>query len=72
MTTLRKLLAAVPKPDPGAALDLTALMEGKASNPAEWPNPFTVDGHTDAIMIDLGEGHHVRAAANCDARELYQ
>ena len=68
----KALLAAVPKPDPDAALDLTALMEGKASNPAEWPNPFTVDGHTEAIMIDLGEGHHVRAAANCDARELYQ
>ncbi len=66
----RALLAAVPKPDPRTPLDLTALMEGKASNPAEWPRPFTVDDDTDAVMIDLGEGHQVRAAVNCDAREL--
>ena len=66
----KALLAAVPKPDPRTPLDLTALMEGKASNPAEWPSPFTVDDDTDAVMIDLGEGHQVRAAAACDAREL--
>ena len=33
----RALLAAVPEPNPDRRLDLTALMEGKASNPAAWP-----------------------------------
>ncbi|HUN49707.1 MAG TPA: hypothetical protein VMU42_01260, partial [Candidatus Sulfotelmatobacter sp.] len=55
------LLAAVPKPDPDARLDLGALMEGKASIPANWPMPFTIDGTTQPRMIHLGEGHYVRA-----------
>ena len=37
----RALLSAVPKADPGARLDLSALMEGKASDPSAWPAPFT-------------------------------
>jgi len=66
----RALLSAVPKPDPGARLDLSALMQGKASNPRDWPRPFTVDDATPMAMIDLGRGHSVRAAASADAREL--
>jgi len=56
------LLAAVPKPDPNSRLDLHALMEGKASNPALWPAPFTIDGHNATRLIHLGQGHYVRAA----------
>ena len=37
----RALLAAVPRTDPSARLDLGALMEGRVSNPADWPEPFT-------------------------------
>jgi peptide/nickel transport system ATP-binding protein len=55
------LLSAVPKPDPDARLDLRALMEGKASIPANWPAPFTIDGTTHARMVHLGDGHYVRA-----------
>jgi peptide/nickel transport system ATP-binding protein len=55
------LLSAVPKPDPDARLDLGALMEGKASIPANWPAPFTIDGTTHPHMIHLGDGHYVRA-----------
>ncbi|WP_430398157.1 dipeptide ABC transporter ATP-binding protein [Ferrovibrio sp.] len=66
----KALLAAVPKPDPNARLDLKLLMEGKASIPAAWPAPFTIDGTTRPALIDLGEGHYVRAAASADAREL--
>jgi peptide/nickel transport system ATP-binding protein len=62
----RALLAAVPQADPRARLDLTALMEGKASVPAEWPAPFTVDGQRPVRMIDLGDGHFVRAAEEAD------
>jgi len=57
------LLAAVPKPDPDSRLDLQALMEGKASDPAAWPAPYTVGGTTRPRLIDLGGGHYVRAAA---------
>ncbi|MBT4489232.1 MAG: ABC transporter ATP-binding protein [Rhodospirillaceae bacterium] len=57
------LLAAVPKADPGAKLDLTALMEGKASVPSAWPAPFTLDDGGVADMIDAGGGHFVRAKA---------
>ena len=56
------LLAAVPKADPNAKLDLTALMEGKASLPSAWPAPFTLDAGIAADMIDAGGGHFVRAA----------
>ncbi len=66
----KALLSAVPKPDPNARLDLKLLMEGKASNPALWPAPFTIDGTTRPALIDLGDGHFVRAAASADAREL--
>lgn len=59
----RALLAAVPKADPGAKLDLTALMEGKASIPSAWPAPFTLDDGIVADMIHAGGGHYVRAEA---------
>jgi peptide/nickel transport system ATP-binding protein len=59
----KALLAAVPKADPHARLDLSALMEGKASVPAAWPAPFTIDGDRPLRMVDLGEGHFVRAFA---------
>jgi peptide/nickel transport system ATP-binding protein len=66
----KALLAAVPDPDPGARLDLSALMEGKASIPSAWPEPFTIDGSAPLDLIDLGGGHFVRARANASAREL--
>jgi len=57
----KALLSAVPEPDPRHQLDLTALMEGRASDPAAWPAPFTVDGTTHPRLVDLGQGHFVRA-----------
>jgi len=57
------LLAAVPKADPGSKLDLTALMQGKASIPSSWPKPFTLDESIVADMIDTGGGHYVWAEA---------
>lgn len=58
------LLTAVPEPDPAHRLDLTALMEGRASNPETWPHPFTIDGRNKLGMVDLGDGHFVRAQAS--------
>jgi peptide/nickel transport system ATP-binding protein len=66
----RALLSAVPEPDPDARLDLSALMEGKASIPSEWPAPFTIDGSGDLGLVDLGEEHFVRADPSVNLREL--
>lgn len=66
----KALLSAVPEPDPNRRLDLRLLMEDKASNPKLWPQPFTIDGSSRPRMIDLGDGHLVRAAPNADIRDL--
>ncbi len=59
----KALLAAVPEPNPDRKLDLTALMAGRASIPSAWPEPFTVAEGSTLQMIDLGNGHFVRASA---------
>src|SRR5262249_50943680 len=66
----RALLAAVPEPNPDRRLDLTALMEGKASNPAAWPYPFTNDSSVRIHLVDLGDGHFVRAHGGVDPATL--
>jgi peptide/nickel transport system ATP-binding protein len=66
----RALLAAVPDPDPNRRLDFDALMGGRASNPAAWPRPFTIDGTTQADLLDLGDGHFVRAEKSTDPTTL--
>ena len=43
-------------PDPDARLDLGALMEGKASNPANWPTPFTDDGAATLNWVEAEPG----------------
>jgi peptide/nickel transport system ATP-binding protein len=58
----KALLAAVPEPSLEQRLDLTALMEGRASEPAAWPEPFRINGGSRLAMIDLGGGHWVRAS----------
>ncbi|MFQ5971918.1 MAG: dipeptide ABC transporter ATP-binding protein [Alphaproteobacteria bacterium] len=57
----RALLAAVPEPNPNRQLDLSALMEGRASHPEHWPAPFTIDGRSSPRLLDLGNDHFVRA-----------
>ncbi|MFO1153151.1 MAG: ABC transporter ATP-binding protein [Rhodospirillales bacterium] len=58
------LLAAVPFPDPDRKLDFVRLLGGRASDPAAWPPPFDDTGDAAMEMIDLGEGHRVRARAD--------
>ena len=55
------LLSAVPEPSLNNKLDLNALMEGKASSPASWPQPFTIDGTGNLDFIEFEPGHFVRA-----------
>jgi peptide/nickel transport system ATP-binding protein len=57
----KTLLAAVPEPNPDHPLDFGGLMEGKASNPAAWPAPFTIDASRRPQLMHLGQGHYVRA-----------
>jgi peptide/nickel transport system ATP-binding protein len=62
----RALLAAVPDPDLDRKLDFAALMEGKASDPAAWPEPYRIKpgiapGQSPRL-IDVGGNHLVRTA----------
>jgi peptide/nickel transport system ATP-binding protein len=57
----RALLSAVPYPDPNRKLDFPELMEGRASQPEAWPDPFCAVGDQRPQLIDLGGGHFVRA-----------
>jgi peptide/nickel transport system ATP-binding protein len=65
----RALLAAVPHPDLKRKLDFAALMEGRASDPTAWPDAFR-KGPDGPGLIDVGDGHLVRARAMVDATEL--
>ena len=63
----RALLAAVPRTDPSVRLDLGALMEGKVSNPADWPEPFTVRPGLRPELVEIAPGHAVRASGRLPA-----
>jgi len=57
----KALLSAVPNPDPGSQLDLTALMAGKASDPDAWPAPFSAMDGGSLELVNIGDDHFVRA-----------
>jgi len=64
------LLAAIPVPDPEHHLDFNRLMEGRASDPTAWPEPFRrVPGRL-AQLIDVAPGHCVEASAMADAMRV--
>ena len=70
---VQALLAAVPEPDPDHRLDLVALMEGRASDPGEWPAPFTIgplNNDRPVGLVDLGDNHFVRADLSVPAERL--
>jgi peptide/nickel transport system ATP-binding protein len=56
----RALVSAVPVPDPNQRLDLRALMEGKASDPRQWPAPFSDTGAAPLFWTEAEPGHFVR------------
>jgi peptide/nickel transport system ATP-binding protein len=57
----RALLAAVPDPSLTHRLNFDRLMEGKASIPSAWPAPFTIDPDRRPGMVEVYDGHWVRA-----------
>jgi peptide/nickel transport system ATP-binding protein len=58
----KALLAANPEPDPDRPLDLAALMEGRASDPAAWPPPYRLQPGTRPRYETAGAGHIVAVA----------
>ena len=53
-------------PDPDARLDLGALMEGKASDPSAWPEPFRDTGRKPLLWTEVSPGHFARVAREGD------
>jgi len=66
----KRLLAAVPEPDPEHKLDFDHLVSEKASIPSEWEAPFTIDDDTEPLMLDIGDEHFVRVHKDTSAEEL--
>ena len=70
----KALLAAVPEPNLDEQLDFRAVMDSKASDPAAWPNPFTIaDGITDGPsphLVEIEEGHFVRQFGEAGRMEM--
>jgi len=62
----KALVSAVPYPDPDRPLNFEQLMEGRASDPAAWPEPFAATSERHPGLVDLGGGHLVRATADAD------
>jgi len=55
------LLTAVPDPDLDNPLDFARVMDDRASVPAAWPAPFTIDDDHAPRLVDMGDEHFVRA-----------
>lgn len=58
----RALLAANPEPDPDRKLDLGVLMQGRASDPSAWPEPYRLKRGAKPRYETVGEGHIVAVA----------
>ena len=55
------LLHAVPFADLDHLLDFDKIVDGKASDPARWPAPFTINNASEPKMMQVAEDHFVRA-----------
>ena len=63
------LLGAVPEPNPNNKLNFKSLLEGRASEPTNWPNPYKINLDQKSKMIDLGNKHWVRVNENSSSLE---
>jgi peptide/nickel transport system ATP-binding protein len=66
----RALLTAVPYPDPSRKLDFSSLTVGKTHDPETWPKPFAVSDSIPSGLVEVGDGHFVRAEAGTDPSEI--
>jgi peptide/nickel transport system ATP-binding protein len=58
----QSLIAAIPAPDPQNRLDFARLIEGRASNPSAWPEPFRRMPGEPTPLIEVSPGHYVAAS----------
>jgi peptide/nickel transport system ATP-binding protein len=58
----KALLAAIPAPDPQHRLDFQVLLQGRASDPAAWPEPFRRVPGAPLQLFETGPGHWVEAS----------
>lgn len=65
----KALLAAVPKPDPDARMNLELLMDGRASVPEMWPEPFALAGDEEGVVLEVEPGHMVLYNSTQTGRE---
>jgi peptide/nickel transport system ATP-binding protein len=66
----RSLLSAVPHPELSQPLDFAAITEGAASEPLEWPAPFTLGGEFGSEFLSMGDGHFIRVMSGCKPSDL--
>jgi peptide/nickel transport system ATP-binding protein len=58
----RALLAAAPEADPDRKLDLSALLDGRASDPEAWEPPYQLLGDAIPNYVEVSSGHFVAVA----------
>ena len=58
----KALLSAIPHPDINQKLDFTELMDGKASNPEIWPQPFNLASGSNEKLTEINRNHFVRVS----------
>ena len=58
----KALLAAIPAPDPAHRLDFQVLLQGRASDPAAWPEPFRRVAGVKLQWFETTPGHWVEAS----------
>jgi peptide/nickel transport system ATP-binding protein len=58
----KALLAAIPAPDPAHRLDFQVLLQGRASDPAAWPEPFRRVAGVALKWFETAPGHWVEAS----------
>ncbi len=65
----RSLLAAVPDTNLENRLDFDALSAGRQADPAAWPDAYRTESGRPQDMLDLGNGHFIRANLDCALEE---
>ncbi len=65
----QSLLAAVPDTDLEKRLDFDALSAGRQADPTAWPDAYRAEHGRPQDMLDLGDGHFIRANADVALEE---
>ncbi len=63
----RRLLAAIPEPDPGHPLDFSRVLAERASDPTAWPAPYGLRSGP-GRMVAVAKNHFVRMADRGERR----